>query len=74
MQSTQSTEIRVKNRMNDGVKNMLPRKNNYLRGYQTKSIPIKNKITVEPVVTRKSHLVIPDPRVKSILDHFTKGG
>jgi hypothetical protein len=53
---------------------MLPRKNNYSRGYQTKLIPTNNEVSIEPVVTRKLNLVIPDPRVKSVLDHFTKGG
>ncbi|MEG9296744.1 hypothetical protein V6B33_09775 [Mangrovibacillus sp. Mu-81] len=72
MQFTQSTEVYDKTRMNDGVKNMLPRKNYYLRGYQTKSIPINKKVGVEPVITRRSNLVIPDPRIKSVLDHFTR--
>jgi hypothetical protein len=73
MQFTQSTEV-YKTRMNDGVKYMLPRKNYYLRTNQTKSIPINKKVEVGPDITRRSNLVIPDPRIKSVLNHFTKGG
>jgi hypothetical protein len=64
----------IETKETNGVYSMLPRKNTFRHYYRRNSLPIAGA-RIPPVPQKQRFkLVIPDPRLKNVLDKFTKGG